>query len=181
MGLLGLPSGHHWAGRFFGKRSWKKFLSKFTIHKKKCIVEIIFSALLKPSFSRCSHTLYIIWEGDPLSPPEGEAPQGEHPLDPHFSINLLWAIAMLGDARAAGVEARCAVAPKSDSLVPYKDFNRAIFSYTILPPSCATSPPLGDGRSAIALVRLPVIRRYRNGGVPQWRGRSPRNRQSFSQ
>ena len=31
-------------------------------------------------------------EGDPLSPPEGEATQGEHPLDPlHFRgyINLL--------------------------------------------------------------------------------------------
>jgi len=67
-------------------------------------------------------------EGDPFSPPEGEAAQGEYPLDPQsssFLINLLTAIATLGDARAAGAEARCAVAPKSDSLVPHKNFNRA--------------------------------------------------------
>jgi hypothetical protein len=54
------------------------------------------------------------YEGDPLSPPEGEAAQGEHPLDPRFFINLLRAIIVLGDARAAGAEAQSAGVPKSD-------------------------------------------------------------------
>ena len=44
-------------------------------------------------------------EGDPLSPPAGEASQGEHPLDPRFFgvfINLLRDYPNMGDARAAG-------------------------------------------------------------------------------
>jgi hypothetical protein len=28
-------------------------------------------------------------EGDPLSPPEGEAPQGEDPLTPNFRLKLI--------------------------------------------------------------------------------------------
>ncbi len=56
-------------------------------------------------------------EGNPLSPPKGEATHGEHPLDPHVRgifINLLRDYHILGDALAAGAEARCAGAPRSD-------------------------------------------------------------------
>ena len=56
------------------------------------------------------------YEGDPLSPPEGEAACGEHPLTPSFDlifpINLLMIIALLGDDRAQGAEAQCAKSPK---------------------------------------------------------------------
>ena len=48
------------------------------------------------------------------------------------------------------------------------------------PPSCATSPPLGGtGRIAITRIRLRVIRGHRNGGMPQRRGRSLRERPGF--
>jgi hypothetical protein len=66
--------------------------------------EMYLLALLKPSFSRCSHTLSRIREGDPLSLPKGEAAQGERPPDPLFekpdypSV----AIALLGDALRGG-------------------------------------------------------------------------------
>jgi len=42
------------------------------------------SALLKSSFFCNSLILCGSLEGDPLSPPEGEAAQGEHPLVPLF-------------------------------------------------------------------------------------------------
>ena len=57
---------------------------------------------------------FSYYEGDPLTPPEGEAAQGEHPLDPRFFINLLRVIAVLGNARAAGAEVRSAGVPKSE-------------------------------------------------------------------
>ncbi len=54
---------------------------------------------------------------NPSLPHEGEATQGEHPPDPHVRgifINLLRGCHILGDALAAGAEARCAGAPRSD-------------------------------------------------------------------
>jgi hypothetical protein len=42
-----------------------------------------------------------------------------------FFINLLMIIALLGDARAAGVEARCAKCPQERLLLSLQDFNRA--------------------------------------------------------
>ena len=41
-----------------------------------CFAEILFSC---HQVNLCGS-----YEGDPLSPPKGEATQGEHPLDPHF-------------------------------------------------------------------------------------------------
>jgi hypothetical protein len=41
-------------------------------------------ALLKNSFSCNSLVLCGSYEGDPLSPPKGEAAQGEAPPYPHF-------------------------------------------------------------------------------------------------
>jgi hypothetical protein len=73
---------------------------------------------LKSSFSCNSLILCGSQEGDPLSPPEGEAACGEHPLAPFFIrriiFNLLGGYRNMGDAWAAGAEARCAGAPKSD-------------------------------------------------------------------
>jgi hypothetical protein len=73
--------------------------------------------LLKSSFSGNSLILCGSWEGDPLSPPEGEAAQGKHPLAPFF-VKVFHQPSddyrNMGDARAAGAEARCAGAPKSD-------------------------------------------------------------------
>ena len=74
-----------------------------------CFAEILFSC---HQVNLCGS-----YEGNPLSPPKGEATQGEHPLDPHFRgifINLLRGYHIFGDALAAGAEARCAGAPKSD-------------------------------------------------------------------
>jgi hypothetical protein len=45
----------------------------------------------------------------------------------------------------------------------------SFFSRNISPLSCATSPPSGNGRSAIARGRLPVIRCHRNGECPRVR------------
>jgi hypothetical protein len=48
-----------------------------------CFAEILFSCY---QVNLCGS-----YEGDPLSPPKGEATQREHPLDPHFRgifINL---------------------------------------------------------------------------------------------
>jgi hypothetical protein len=42
----------------------------------------------KSSFSGNSLILCGSQEGDPLSPPEGEAACGEHPLDPFFSRSI---------------------------------------------------------------------------------------------
>jgi len=70
---------------------------------------------LQTSFSCNSLILCGSYEGDPLSPPEGEAACGEHPLTPplsDFSINLLVIIAILGNARAAGEEAQCEKSPQ---------------------------------------------------------------------
>ncbi len=53
------------------------------------------------------------------SPPKGEATQGEHPLDPRsrgIFINSVRGYRILGDALAAGAEARCAGDSKSDFL-----------------------------------------------------------------
>jgi hypothetical protein len=58
-------------------------------------------------------TLFDIKKGDPLSPPEGEAAQGEHPLDPLFSKgigNILWGITISGNELVA--EGRAAVQEK---------------------------------------------------------------------
>jgi len=47
------------------------------------------------------------YEGDPLSPPKGEATHGEHPLDPplpRIFINLLKGYRIFGDALAAGAK-----------------------------------------------------------------------------
>jgi hypothetical protein len=66
----------------------------------------------------------------PLSLPEGRHPKRGNPLPPllsDFSINLLMIIALLGDARAAGVEAQCAKSPKERLLVSLQDFNRTDF------------------------------------------------------
>jgi len=51
----------------------------------------------------------------PLSP-RGEAAQREQPLDPRFFISILKPIAVVGDARAAGLKARSAGVPKSDCM-----------------------------------------------------------------
>ena len=53
----------------------------------------------------------------PSLPQRGRQPKGSIPLDPHFRgifINLLRDYHIFGDALAAGAEARCAGAPKSD-------------------------------------------------------------------
>jgi hypothetical protein len=76
--------------------------------------------LLKSSFSGNLLILCGSQEGDPLSPPEGEAAQGEHPLAPSF-VGVFHQPSddyrkILGDARAAGAEARCTGTPKSDYL-----------------------------------------------------------------
>jgi hypothetical protein len=55
----------------------------------------------------------------PSLPQWGRQHAGSIPLPPRllrFFINLLMIIALLGDARAAGAEARCAEAPKCDCL-----------------------------------------------------------------
>jgi hypothetical protein len=36
-----------------------------------------------------NNNFWYLYESDPLSPPEGEAPQGEHPLDPLFLGNFI--------------------------------------------------------------------------------------------
>jgi len=40
---------------------------------------------------------YVCYVGDPFSPPEREAVQGENLPDPRFLINFSWAIALLED------------------------------------------------------------------------------------
>jgi hypothetical protein len=64
----------------------------------------------------------------PTLPKRGRQPKGSIPLPPllpGFFINLLMIIAILGDARAAGAEARCAKNPQERLLVSLQDFNRA--------------------------------------------------------
>ena len=75
----------------------------------------------------------------PPLPRRGRQHAGSIPLTPFlsgFSINLLVIIALLGDARAAGAEAYCAEAPKSDGLFLFRIStereNHKIF-FTILP------------------------------------------------
>jgi hypothetical protein len=50
-----------------------------------------------------------IYESDPISPPEGEAMQGERPFDPLFLVEFFLTfyglILYVGDARAAGAKA----------------------------------------------------------------------------
>jgi hypothetical protein len=64
-------------------------------------------ALLKSSFFSIRLFSAAVWRMTP-SPPEGEATQGEHPLDPPFFgiyLNLIRSYRNRGDARAAGAEA----------------------------------------------------------------------------
>jgi hypothetical protein len=86
-------------------------------------------ALLKNSFSCNSLILCGSCEGEPLSPPEGEAACGGGSPYPlfwfDFSINLLMIIAILGDGRAAGAEVQCAKSPQERLLVSLQDFYRA--------------------------------------------------------
>jgi hypothetical protein len=82
-------------------------------------VEILFSVVYFFYFS--------YYEGDPPSPPEGEEAQGEQPLGLRFFINLLRASAVLGDARAAGADARSGKIPKERLHGYLKGFNRAGF------------------------------------------------------
>ena len=75
-----------------------------------CFTEILFS---------CDQVnLNGSYEGDPLSPPKREATCGEQPLDPppsgYFHQPVWRGYRILGDALAAGAEARCAGAPRSD-------------------------------------------------------------------
>jgi hypothetical protein len=78
-------------------------------------------ALLKLSFSRHSAILCSSYEGNPLSPPKGEAVQGEHPLDPLFFrsiiFNLIRGYRNMGDAQVAGAEARCLKSPQERLIV----------------------------------------------------------------
>jgi len=59
------------------------------------------------------------YEGDPLSPPEGEAACGEHPLTPSF-VGFFHQPSgdyrTIGDARAAGRKHTVQRAPKSDGV-----------------------------------------------------------------
>jgi hypothetical protein len=67
-----------------------------------------FPALLKFSFYLYSFIVCGSLENDPLSPPEGEAAQGEYPLDPLFYRDIFQdcqELSQFGDARAAGAEA----------------------------------------------------------------------------
>ena len=56
------------------RKCWQQCSTKKTTLKKSC---------------RCPYffTFWKGYEGDPLSPPAGEAAQGEHPLDPPLSIS----------------------------------------------------------------------------------------------
>jgi hypothetical protein len=78
-------------------------------------------ALLKPSFFSHSEILCGSYEGNPLSPPKGEAACGEHPLDPLFFrsiiFNLIRSYRNRGDAQAAGAEARWAKSPQERLIV----------------------------------------------------------------
>ena len=71
---------------------------------------VIFFVQLKPTLSSHSVILYSSYEGDPLSPPKGEATQGEHPLDPFFIkeyyFNLIRGIAICGMPQRRGLKAR---------------------------------------------------------------------------
>jgi hypothetical protein len=63
----------------------------------------------------------------PSLPQRGGRHAGSIPLPPlllRFFINLLMIIALLGDARAAGAEARCAKNPQERLLLSLQDFNR---------------------------------------------------------
>ena len=77
----------------------------------------IMSVFIGDSCSRYSLILCGSSECDPTSLlQKGKQHTGSIPLTPSFLevfINILRAIALLGDARAAGAEARCAGAPKS--------------------------------------------------------------------
>jgi len=61
------------------------------------------------------------YEGDPLSPPEGEAAQGEHPLDPFLYISPVSKESFSSTSRGlsyfndcfTGAEAKVAAAQKS--------------------------------------------------------------------
>ncbi|MFH0968603.1 MAG: hypothetical protein V1862_13055, partial [Methanobacteriota archaeon] len=62
----------------------------------------------------------------PLSPPEGEASQGEHPLF-GSSRRPSEVIAIWGMPERRGQKHEVQRAPKSDTSVPCKDFYRVIF------------------------------------------------------
>jgi hypothetical protein len=66
---------------------------------------------LNPFFIACLF-FFSYFEGDRLSPPEGEAACGEHPLDPIF-YQPCQAIAIGGMPEAAGVEARLLEPPRA--------------------------------------------------------------------
>jgi hypothetical protein len=77
-------------------------------------------------FSHCLFILCGSYEYDPLSPPEREAAQGEHPLDPRFlgfASPFLMAIALLGDARAAGAKSTMCCSPQERFFVSHQDIN----------------------------------------------------------
>jgi hypothetical protein len=73
-------------------------------------------------------------ENDPLSPPEGEAAQGEHPLDPLFFLGYISTLS--GVIAIGGMPERRG--RKHEKLEPpraivcfYEDFNRTNFSRNI--------------------------------------------------
>jgi hypothetical protein len=79
--------------------------------------KFIFYVLQKYFFSCHQFNLCSCYEGDPLSPPKGEATQEEAPLTPPLSRYFhqpYGGYRILGDALAVGAEARGAEAPKSD-------------------------------------------------------------------
>ncbi|MCX6684559.1 MAG: hypothetical protein NTZ37_07525 [Methanoregula sp.] len=101
-----------------------KLLDRIKIKRK------IKSALLKSSFSCNSLILCGSQDGDPLSPPEGEAAQGEHPLAPSF-VKVFHQPSddyrNIGGCPSGGGGSTMCWSSQERLLVSLQDFNRAYF------------------------------------------------------
>jgi hypothetical protein len=84
--------------------------------------------LCSPRFSRYLPILFSIKEGDPLSPPEGEASQGEHPLTPYFVSYLRSSqvIAMWGVPERRGKKHELRETPRATPQFP-QGFPQSLF------------------------------------------------------
>jgi hypothetical protein len=104
---------------------WKFFLNPASSSGKKIRGQRKKENWRNPILSCDSVYSFSNYECDPLSPPKGEATQGERPLDPLINFHLPSAgLSQRGDAQTSVVDASDAVAPKSDLDKTY-DFYRA--------------------------------------------------------
>jgi hypothetical protein len=95
---------------------------------KNSVKFLVFLFCRNPIFPRHSVILCSNNEGNPLSSLGGRLPKGSIPLTLRIFLNCMRVIAIGGDARAAGAEARCAKSSQERLLVSLKDFYRACVS-----------------------------------------------------